>query len=526
MERVSLLFGKDALYFSERENLYKVPKELFKQVLSDGRIKKVCSNAKGVYHFGIDSGIEVQSIDFDVELAAYLLNPSAPDYEVSRTALDYGVAPRFNCEEIPTAGLLEPLSEMLKQKLEETGMAKLLSDIELPLAKVLAEMEHDGFLVDTKGIKAFGKMLSGDIEKEQAEIYRLVGREFNINSPKQLGEALFTDLELPSGKKTKSGFSTNAEVLEKLRGYHPVIDHILRFRTFGKLNSTYVEGLLKAADKDGRVHTDFRQTETRTGRISSTNPNLQNIPVRTELGSKMRKYFIAGEGKLLLDADYSQIELRVLASISKDERMIDAFLNHRDIHTETASEIFKLPRSLITPELRRRAKAVNFGIVYGIGAYSLSQDVGVSVAEANEYIEGYLSTYNGVKSYLDRTVEEAKENGYITTMFGRRRLLPELSNSNKTIQALGRRLAMNTPIQGTAADIIKIAMIRVSDRLKSEGLSARLILQVHDELIVECSEADKEQAKRVLKEEMEHAVDLLAPLEADVGEGKDWYDAK
>ena len=468
----------------------------------------------------------VRGAVFDIKLAAYLLNPASGDYSIRRLAAEYGASRLFESEEDEELGFYETLTEVLSAKLEEALMSELLFDIELPFAGVLAEMEREGFLIDIDGIRDFGEMLAIEIKREQDAVFDLVGRQFNINSPKQLGEALFIDLQLPSGKRTKSGYSTDAEVLDKLRGYHPAIDHILKFRTYGKLNSTYVEGLLKAVDTDGRIHSDFKQTETRTGRISSTNPNLQNIPVRTELGSRMRKFFVAREGCVLLDADYSQIELRVLASISSDDRMIDAFMNDRDIHTETASEIFKLPRELISPELRRRAKAVNFGIVYGIGAFSLSRDVGASMTEASEYIKGYLTTYAGVKRYLDTTVEEAAKNGYITTMFGRRRLLPELSSSNKTIAALGRRLAMNTPIQGTAADIIKIAMIKVRDRLMAEGLDARLILQVHDELIVECAQKDAERAKVVLKEEMEGAVTLSVPLEADVGIGKNWYDAK
>ncbi|MEG2676472.1 MAG: DNA polymerase, partial [Oscillospiraceae bacterium] len=328
------------------------------------------------------------------------------------------------------------------------------------------------------------------------------------------------------GKKTKSGFSTNAETLERLVGVHPIIEHILSYRTYQKLNSTYVEGLMKAVDVTGRIHTEFKQTETRTGRISSREPNLQNIPVRTELGSRFRKYFISEKGRVLLDADYSQIELRVLASMSGDTKMIEAFTDGRDIHTETASEIFKIPRTMVTPELRRRAKAVNFGIVYGIGAFSLAQDVGVSMREAKEYIDSYLATYSGIAEYLADTVKRAQSDGYVTTLYGRRRALPELASSNKMLQALGKRLAMNTPIQGTAADIIKLAMIRVRDRLKKENLDAQLVLQVHDELIVESSYADKDRASALLHEEMEAAAELKAPLVAQVNSGESWYDAK
>ena len=521
-----ILLSEGTISASAKTDLFVAEKFAAVELLGNPDIIKNCFGLKNLYHYAMNAGIRVNGVSFDAEIAAYLLNPSSSDYSLRRLASEYGVKPLFENERYTDAGLLEPLTSLLKEKLEIAGMSALLCDIELPFAGVLAQMERSGFLLDTDGINEFGKMLEKEIESEQRSVWELVGYNFNINSPKQLGEALFERLNLPAGRKTKSGFSTDAEVLDSLRGYHPAIDHILNFRTFGKLNSTYVEGLLKAADSGGRVHTVFRQTETRTGRISSVNPNLQNIPVRTELGSRLRKFFIAKKDCVLLDADYSQIELRVLASISEDERMIDAFLNERDIHTETASEIFRLPRELISPELRRRAKAVNFGIVYGIGAFSLSRDVGVSIEEAKNYIDGYLSTYSGVKNYLDRTVERAKETGYISTLFGRRRLLPELASANKQLQALGRRLAMNTPIQGTAADIIKIAMIKVRDRLEQSDIDARLILQVHDELIVECAVKDLSKAKEILKYEMENAVLLKAPLKVDIGEGGSWYDAK
>ncbi|MGN0661252.1 MAG: DNA polymerase, partial [Oscillospiraceae bacterium] len=359
----------------------------------------------------------------------------------------------------------------------------------------------------------------------ESEIYRLAGKEFNISSPKQLAAVLFEDLGLPARKKTKSGYSTNAEVLESLRRYHPIIDLVLEYRKLTKLNSTYVEGLLKVVGEDGRVHSFFKQTETRTGRISSTEPNLQNIPVRTELGRNMRKFFIAKKGCVLLDADYSQIELRVLAHIANDKRMIEAFENGDDIHAITASQVFDMPLAFVDSSMRSAAKAVNFGIVYGIGAYSLSQDIGVSVAEADRYIKQYLEKYSGVKEYMDKIVKDGTESGYVCTLFGRRRYIPELNSTNKIQKALGARIAMNTPIQGTAADIIKLAMVNVYRKLKEESLDARLILQVHDELIVEASEKDAERAAKILHEQMENAANLSVKLIAEVGKGKSWYEA-
>ena len=519
------IYANERGYFAAKgDNCYRLDKESLRLVLT-GKTDKYCYDAKRLYHAALDSGYTAENIVFDLKLAAYLLSPSSSGYEPGNLADEYRANTLFECEE-QQLGLVEPLCKKLGALLEEQNMKKLHDEIELPLARVLAEMEHEGFLVDTEGLRKFGGELARHVETEKSRVYELAGWEFNLNSPKQLGEALFEKLELPAGKKTKTGYSTDAETLEKLRGAHPVIEHILNYRTYQKLNSTYVEGLLKTVGPNGRIHTEFKQTETRTGRISSREPNLQNIPVRTELGSRFREYFIAKEGYVLLDADYSQIELRVLASISGDTRMIDAFKHDRDIHTETASEIFKVPREEVNAELRRRAKAVNFGIVYGIGAFSLAQDVAVSVKEAGSYIDGYLATYSGVAGYLADTVEQAKRDGFVTTLYGRRRQLPELASSNRVLQALGKRLAMNTPIQGTAADIIKIAMIKVSERLAKEKLDAKLILQVHDELIIESSIADSEKAAKILKEEMEGASVLAVPFEVEVGRGKSWYDAK
>lgn len=521
-----LLSTQDGFFAVSGMRVLRLGRDALRAVLSRKDARLCCFDSKGLYHTARALGADAPSFAFDLELAAYLLNPAASDYSIERLAAEYAVRPAFCCEALPEAGLAMPLCEKLGRLLDESGMTKLLCDIELPLARVLADMEEEGFLVDTKGIREFGAELEKAIETEKKEVFRIADGEFNLNSPKQLGHVLFEKLGIRAGKKTKSGFSTDAETLESLRADNPIVEHILSYRTYQKLQSTYVEGLLKAAGPDGRVHTVFKQTETRTGRISSTEPNLQNIPVRTDLGSRMRRFFEAGEGRVLLDADYSQIELRVLAAISDDKHMKAAFAEGEDIHTATASQIFKLPRTMVTPLLRRRAKAVNFGIVYGIGAFSLAKNTGVSVQEASKYIADYLDTYSGIRNYLEKTVEDAKNRGFVTTLFGRRRMLPDLQSSNKQVQALGKRLAMNTPIQGTAADIIKLAMIRVSERLKNEKLDAKLILQVHDELIVESSEQDAKKAAAALKEEMENAAMLSVALEVEVGEGKTWYDAK
>ena len=402
----------------------------------------------------------------------------------------------------------------------------LLHEIELPLAKVLAQMEELGFAVDKEGIAEYGEIMQNKIDQLQDLVYEEVGYRFNLNSPKQLGEALFIKLGLPAGKKTKTGYSTNAEVLEKLRYEHPVVELILEYRTLAKIKSTYCDGLLKVVEEDGRIHSSFNQTETRTGRISSTEPNLQNIPVRTDVGRELRKFFVAKEGCVLVDADYSQIELRVLAHVANDSGMIEAFKENDDIHRNTAAQVFHMPREMVTPLMRSRAKAVNFGIIYGIGAFSLAKNIGVTRKEAEEYIKTYLDHFSGVRNYMTNVVEHAKETGYVETLFGRRRYLPELSSSNFNLRSFGERVAMNMPIQGTAADIIKIAMIRVVHRLEKEGLRARLILQVHDELIVEAPEEEAPLVQQLLTEEMEQAIHLSVPMVAEATIGKTWYDAK
>lgn len=489
--------------------------------------KKYVYSSKELFAYANKKGFEIKNLVFDVTLASYLLNPNSSSYDIDKLNGEYEVETydgedEFLCNIAP----MIDLCNILEKKIEQCNQKKLLNEIEIPLSNVLARMENLGFAVDKQGIEDFGKMLKENIENLKSEIYNSVGREFNINSPKQLGVALFEDLALPCKKKTKSGYSTSADVLESLKNQHPVVSMVLQYRTLSKLNSTYCEGLLKVIGDDGRIHSSFNQTETRTGRISSTEPNLQNIPVRTELGREMRKFFTAREGWVLVDADYSQIELRVLADISGDKNMIDAFKNNQDIHAITASQVFNMPLDFVTSEMRSRAKAVNFGIVYGIGAYSLAKDIGVTNKEAKNYIESYLKHYSGIDKYMHDVVEKAKDTGYVETVFGRRRYLPELSASNGMTRAFGERVARNAPIQGTAADIIKIAMIKVDKRLTEENLEARLVLQVHDELIVECPSHESMRVAMILQEEMEKAVSLSVPLVADSAVGKTWYDAK
>ena len=421
--------------------------------------------------------------------------------------------------------LIDALYETLSQRLEELNLTKLYEEIELPLCPVLAEMERSGVLVDRKALVAFGEALAQGIEKDQALIYELAGEEFNINSTQQLGRILFDQLGLPPVKKTKTGYSTNADVLEKLKD-HPLVADVLTYRQYAKLKSTYADGLLKVIDPDGRIRTSFQMTVTATGRLSSTEPNLQNIPTRTELGSKMREMFVAAPGHVLVDADYSQIELRLLAHISGDTAMQQAFLSGADFHTVTAARVFHVPQDQVTHQMRSRAKAVNFGIVYGISAFSLSQDIGVTVQEAKEYMDRYFATYTGVKQYMTDVVDKAREQGYVETLWHRRRALPELKSSNFNMRSFGERVALNMPIQGTAADIIKLAMVRVHSRLAREGLAARLIMQVHDELIVECPEEEAPRVEALLQQEMQGVAELSVPLLAEAHTGRNWLAAK
>ncbi len=494
---------------------------------------KVTFDCKQLWHYCIEKNIPLHNIIFDTTLAAYLLSPSSSDYSLDILAGEHSAEyslpsefPQEDAEMVENLCRMHALYAVMHKKLEDYGQLKLLEKIEIPLARVLSHMEIDGFSVDKDGILQYGEEISEGIARLEQSIYSHSGENFNINSPQQLGKILFEKLELPVRKKTKTGYSTNAEVLESLIDAHPIVRDILEYRKLAKLRSTYVEGLVKQISADGKIHTHFNQTDTRTGRLSSTEPNLQNIPVRTELGSQLRKFFTADDGCVLIDADYSQIELRVLAHISQDENMTAAFQSGEDIHTNTAAQVFDLPPLFVTPEMRRRAKAVNFGIVYGIGAYSLSQDIGVSVKEADRYIKNYLATFSGVAQYMEKTISNAKQYGYVSTLFGRRRYLPEINSSNKIMQAFGQRVAMNAPIQGTAADIIKIAMIKVFERLEREHSSARLILQVHDELLVQAPENEAEQVRKMVLEEMEAAAQLAVTLSVDAGIGKTWYEAK
>lgn len=504
-------------------------KSRFLALLQDEKIEKKVFSSKEIFAYAMENGVSAQNITCDITLGAYLLNPSAKDYDLNRLIQEYCPSTVSAESDLPLASdcaNLRTLAKKIEVKLEGFEQLELLRTIEIPLAEVLASMERVGVLVDKEGIQQFSEMLAGRIDALQAQIYDLAGEEFNINSPKQLGVILFEKLKLPAKKKTKTGYSTNAEVLEGLASEYEIVRDILEYRTLAKLKSTYCDGLLKVIGEDGRIHSSFNQTETRTGRISSTEPNLQNIPVRQELGREMRKFFLAGEGNLLVDADYSQIELRVLADIADDKAMIDAFNADADIHTITASQVFHMPPEMVTPLMRSRAKAVNFGIVYGIGAFSLSKDIGVTRAEADKYIKDYLHHYAGVNSYMEKVVEQAKKDGYVKTLFARRRYLPELASSNGMLRAFGERVARNMPIQGTAADIIKIAMIRVYNRLKAENMQAKLILQVHDELIVEAPEAEAEKAAKIVSEEMENACKMKVRLKSDANIGKTWYDAK
>lgn len=494
--------------------------------------------------------LQAQDTDrfFDVILAAYLLNPLKNDYTVEDIANEYlnlmlpekGQAfGRLSFK----AALNEKPEEFLKyccfeayvcaqaavclqQKLEETQMDRLMREIEMPLTLVLFSMEEEGIRVNPEALKDYGEALSGKITELEQEIYSEAGCEFNINSPKQLGEILFEKMGLPGGKKTKTGYSTAADVLEKLSGEYPVVKHILEYRGLTKLKSTYADGLAAYIEDENRIHSTFNQTITATGRISSTEPNLQNIPIRMELGRQIRKVFIPKDGYCFVDADYSQIELRVLASMSGDERLIEAYRSHADIHRTTASQVFHIPFEEVTDLQRRNAKAVNFGIVYGISSFGLSEDLSISRKEAAAYIEQYFETYPQVKQFIDSLVKDAKKNGYAVTLYGRRRPVPELFSSNFMQRSFGERVAMNSPIQGTAADIIKIAMIRVFERLKKEGLKSKLILQVHDELLIETALEEEEQVRMILEEEMVHASSLAVELEIDLHVGNNWYEAK
>ncbi len=533
IDNVVFAFQNELLLCNTREESFK---PFFKEMLSDADIAKHIYDSKKLYAWAITEGVKINNIVMDVQLGGYLLNPNASEYDVRSQCITYGIAspavdasddisPEIKILAEDTAMLVQ-LSAKISNELKVNVQDSLLYNIELPLSRVLADMESVGFYVDASGISDFERKLKNDILNLEKEIFEEAGCTFNINSPKQLGEILFEKMQLPHGKKTKTGYSTNAEILEGLAGTYPIVKKILDYRAFSKLRSTYCEGMLKLICDDGRIRSTLNQTETRTGRLSSSDPNLQNIPVRTELGREMRRFFTAAEGNVLVDADYSQIELRILAAASEDVNMCDAFLSEIDIHTVTASQVFNMPIDMVTPLLRSRAKAVNFGIVYGIGAFSLAKDIGVSRSEADLYIKNYLSHYSGINKYMDACIENAKELGYSETLLHRRRYLPELRSSNGMMRAFGERVARNMPIQGTAADVIKIAMIRVYERLQKELPQVKLIMQVHDELILESPTEVADRAATILKEEMENAMQLRVPLSVDVHIGKTWYDAK
>lgn len=513
------------LYFCDGTNSLYIEGDLraARAVFEKEGISFIVHDMKSLMHELSENGIEIPAFDFDVMLAAYVLDASSGSYDIEKLSAAYLSSP-FDAGDGAREVLL--LSETIKRELDAGGSRRLYDEIEHPLASVLYKMEKRGFLVDRQSLYDFSGQLSEIADSYMKKIYECAGKSFNINSPKQLASVLYEDLELPVFKKTKSGYSTDAEVLEKLRPYSPIIDMITDYRQAVKFKSTYADALYKAADDNGRVHTRFNQTVTATGRLSSTEPNLQNIPVRTELGRSIRKFFVARPGCVLIDADYSQIELRILAALSGDAVMTEAFAKGADIHRITASQVFGVPEELVTDEMRKRAKAVNFGIVYGIGDFSLAADIGVSIKEAAAYIKGYKETYRGVDEYLKKTVEDAKRDGYVTTLFGRRRNIPELKAQKASMRAFGARVAMNSPIQGSAADIIKIAMINTENALAKKGLSARLILQVHDELILESPLEEASEAAEVLRSEMENAVTLSVPLPVEVGVGKTWYDCK
>ena len=493
--------------------------------IADESYKKIVYDAKELYKYFAVTGIEFSGCVFDVMLGAYLVEPTGA-FDIDHLASSYLNAV-YEEGKSDRAQTVYELYSVISEKLKETQSETLLTDIELPLAKTLANMEMRGFKVQRDGLVAYGELLSKLAEDLTSRIYFAADCEFNINSPKQLGEVLFEKMGLPAVKKTKTGYSTNAEVLEKLKPYAPIIDDILEYRQVVKLKSTYVDGLLEVADENGRVHTTFKQTGTATGRLSSTEPNLQNIPVRQEIGRELRKFFVSEDDNyVLIDADYSQIELRLLAHISGDETMTNAFINGTDIHTVTASQVFNTPLEFVTPEQRKRAKAVNFGIIYGMGDFSLATDIKVTKKQAAEYIQSYFDKYPKVDEYLKNVVEQAKIDGYVTTLYGRRRYIPDLKSGKAVLRKFGERVAMNSPIQGTAADIIKIAMVNTEKALSESGIDARLILQVHDELIVEANISCAERAKDILQREMENAVKLTVPLTVEIASGKTWYECK
>ena len=521
----NVVLQPESWYAVQGTTVYPLEDAELVRLLDDPDVTLDVFNSAPLYAKAMAAGGWGSSIVWDGKLAAYLLDASASKYQVGELVPSYKAAAAFTCTDYPDAGRLADLFAKMKAEITACGEDPLYNEIEFPLAQVLADMTRIGMLVDRDGIDQFGVKLRSELEQVLTRIHMETGSaSFNPNSTKQLGEMLFVTMGLPHGKKTQRGWSTDAETLEALRDY-PLVEDILQYRAYQKLNSTYVEGLLKVIGEDGRIHTTFNQTEARTGRLSSDNPNLQNIPIRTELGSQLRAYFVARPGCVLVDADYSQIELRILAHVTGDEHMQQAFLTGEDIHRSTAAKIYNLPLEQVTPRLRSSAKAINFGIMYGKGAYSLSKDIGVSVKEADAFLKNYLATFPKVSGYMDKTISDARNCGYVSTLFGRRRSLPELASNNHNIRASGERMARNTPIQGTAADVIKLAMVRVWRRLRDEKMESRLILTVHDELIVEAPEAEAAKAAAILQEEMEGCVNYAVPLSTEVHQGKNWLEA-
>ena len=547
-ESIGIVTEDNTVYFIDEINENILLK--LKKYFEDHSIKKTGHNLKDEIIILQRYGIELNGISFDTMIGSYLLAPAESSYKISRLAFEYLGKDIKEFEDYLGSGKNKKtfsqieknsrkefladylttvigIEEIINSQLMENDMDGLFYDMELPLVKIMASMEVTGFKIDTYTLKEIGKKLRKKLALLEEDIYQISGEKFNINSPKQLGEILFEKMNLPAIKKTKTGYSTNAEVLEKLKDKHPVIGRILEYRQYAKLNSTYVEGLLSVVDnKTGRIHSSFRQAVTATGRISSTEPNLQNIPVKTEEGKEFRKIFVAEEGCVLIDADYSQIELRVLAHLSKDKNLIEAFNNNEDIHTKTASQVFGVSPEQVTSLMRSRAKAVNFGIVYGISDYGLSRDLDISRKEAKQYIDNYLAYFSGVKEYMENIIKKGKKDGFVETVFGRRRYLPELKSRNFNVKAFGERLALNTPVRGTAADIIKKAMIEVVKEVEEKNYKSKLILQVHDELIIESPVDEKEEMKKILKGKMENAVKLIVPLTVDLNTGESWYDAK
>ncbi|MGL5646431.1 MAG: DNA polymerase I [Clostridium sp.] len=525
-----------AIHFGEKKKVYKLDMEhinisLLKDFFQNEKIEKTIHDGKALVKILLNNDIKIKGFNFDTAIGAYIIDSSKGDYSVDKVSLFtiFEEVKGDSKEEIILNGVtyLEAIEKDLKDKIRKENMDRLYYDIEHPLMFVLADMENVGFKIDREVLDSLQVKFKGELDKTEEEIYALAEEKFNINSPKQLGVILFEKLDLRVIKKTKTGYSTNVDVLNKLKDDHPIIEKIVYYRQISKIYSTYVEGIKALIDTDGKIHTNFNQTVTTTGRLSSTEPNLQNIPIRYEMGREIRKFFIPDNSEdILLSLDYSQIELRVLAHISEDENMINAFKEHSDIHTKTAAEVFNVPVDEVTSLMRSRAKAVNFGIVYGMSDFSLAQDLKITKKEASSYMEIYFSRYPKIKEYLEKVVEDAKETGICTTILNRKRFIPEIKSSNRIVKALGERLAMNAPIQGSAADIIKIAMINVYNRIQKENLKSELLLQVHDELILNVKEDELEKVKGLVKEEMENVLKLDVPLEVDSNTGKTWYDIK